>query len=90
MPTRAAFDFYGHFFPVRGRHNYGQSEAAFGAGRDAAPSTKTSSARSLLTSHGFGIRVNLFNYVVLRWDYAIPHDAPSKKGFWQFTLYPPF
>ncbi|HEY9449801.1 MAG TPA: BamA/TamA family outer membrane protein, partial [Gemmatimonadaceae bacterium] len=49
-----------------------------------------SSARSLLTSHGFGIRVNLFNYVVLRWDYAIPHDAPSKKGFWQFTLYPPF
>ena len=49
-----------------------------------------STTRGLLTSHGFGIRVNLFNYVVLRWDYAIPHDAPSKKGFWQFTLYPPF
>jgi hypothetical protein len=49
-----------------------------------------STTRGLLTSHGFGIRINLFNYVVLRWDYAIPHDAPSKKGFWQFTLYPPF
>ena len=49
-----------------------------------------SSSRSILTSHGFGIRVNLFNYIVLRWDYAIPHDAPTKKGFWQFSLYPPF
>ncbi len=49
-----------------------------------------STTRGLLTSHGFGIRVNLFNYVVLRWDYAIPHEAPSRKGFWQFTLYPPF
>ena len=49
-----------------------------------------SNARSLLTSHGFGIRVNLFNYIILRWDYAIPHDAPSKRGFWQFSLYPPF
>ncbi len=49
-----------------------------------------STTRGLLTSHGFGIRINLFNYVVLRWDYAIPHDAPSRKGFWQFTLYPPF
>jgi murein DD-endopeptidase MepM/ murein hydrolase activator NlpD len=30
---RDAFDFYGHIFPVRGRHNYGQSGARFGAGR---------------------------------------------------------
>jgi outer membrane protein assembly factor BamA len=46
--------------------------------------------RSLLTSHGFEIRVNLFNYLVLRWDYAIPHDAPGHHGMWQFSLYPPF
>ena len=52
--------------------------------------TDPANERGLLTSHGFGLRVNLFNYVVLRWDYAIPHDAPSKKGFWQFSLYPPF
>jgi murein DD-endopeptidase MepM/ murein hydrolase activator NlpD len=32
-PNRDAFDFYGHFFPVRGRHNYGESGARFGAGR---------------------------------------------------------
>ncbi|HVI35007.1 MAG TPA: M23 family metallopeptidase, partial [Gaiellales bacterium] len=30
---RDAFDFYWHFFPVRGKHNYGQSGARFGAGR---------------------------------------------------------
>ena len=30
---RDAFDFYGHKFPVRGRHNYGDSGARFGAGR---------------------------------------------------------
>jgi murein DD-endopeptidase MepM/ murein hydrolase activator NlpD len=30
---RDAFDFYGHFFPVRGRHNYGDDGARFGASR---------------------------------------------------------
>lgn len=30
---RDAFDFYRHIFPVRGRHDYGQSGARFGAGR---------------------------------------------------------
>jgi murein DD-endopeptidase MepM/ murein hydrolase activator NlpD len=30
---RDAFDFHTHFFPVRGRHNYGESGARFGAGR---------------------------------------------------------
>lgn len=52
--------------------------------------TDPANVRSILTSHGFGIRVNLFNYIILRWDYAIPHDAPNNKGFWQFSLYPPF
>ena len=46
--------------------------------------------RSLLTSHGFSLRINLFNYVILRWDYAIPMDAPRHRGVWQFSLYPPF
>jgi murein DD-endopeptidase MepM/ murein hydrolase activator NlpD len=32
-PNRDAFDFYGHFFPVRGRHDYGSAGARFGAGR---------------------------------------------------------
>ncbi|MGH2837411.1 MAG: peptidoglycan DD-metalloendopeptidase family protein [Thermoleophilaceae bacterium] len=30
---RDAFDFYGHIFPIRGQHNYGQSGARFGSGR---------------------------------------------------------
>ena len=46
--------------------------------------------RSLLTSYGVGVRVNLFNYVILRWDYAIPKDSPGRHGFWQFSLYPTF
>jgi hypothetical protein len=31
--ARDAFDFYGHFFPVRGRHNYGGEGDRFGAPR---------------------------------------------------------
>ena len=30
---RDAFDFYGHIFPIRGTHDYGDSGARFGAGR---------------------------------------------------------
>jgi murein DD-endopeptidase MepM/ murein hydrolase activator NlpD len=32
-PDRDAFDLYGHIFPVRGRHNYGDAGARFGAPR---------------------------------------------------------
>ena len=46
--------------------------------------------RSLLTSYGVGVRINLFNYVILRWDYAIPQNSPGRHGFWQFSLYPTF
>jgi hypothetical protein len=52
--------------------------------------TDPANARGLLTSHGYSLRINLFNYVILRWDYAIPSEAPRKGGFWQFSLYPPF
>ena len=48
------------------------------------------SERSLLTSHGLGIRVNLFNFAVLRWDYVWPHDAPGRRRYWQFSLGPSF
>jgi murein DD-endopeptidase MepM/ murein hydrolase activator NlpD len=33
-PQRDAFDLYQHIFPVRGRHDFGQAGARFGAGRD--------------------------------------------------------
>jgi murein DD-endopeptidase MepM/ murein hydrolase activator NlpD len=32
-PQRDAFDLHQHVFPVRGRHDYGQAAARFGAGR---------------------------------------------------------
>jgi hypothetical protein len=42
--------------------------------------------RYFLSSHGFGIRVNAFNIAIIRWDYAIPHDASVRKGYWVWTL----
>jgi Tol biopolymer transport system component len=57
---------------------------------DAYDFTKT---RYLLTSYGAGIRLNLFNFAILRWDYAIPQDrygGGKKKGFWQWSLGPSF
>ena len=32
--NRDAFDFYDHFFPVRGKHDYGDAQARFGARRE--------------------------------------------------------
>jgi hypothetical protein len=49
-----------------------------------------STQRYPLRSWGAGLRVNLFNYAILRWDYAIPLDAPSARGFWTWSLWPSF
>lgn len=43
-----------------------------------------------LTSYGFGLRVNLFNLAILRWDYAIPRDVTGRKANWTFSLGPSF
>ena len=43
-----------------------------------------------LRSWGAGIRLNLFNYAILRWDYAIPLDSPARKGTWSFFIAPSF
>lgn len=44
-----------------------------------------------LRSYGFGLRLNLFNYAILRWDYAVPLDQPgAKRGFWTWSLWPSF
>jgi hypothetical protein len=44
--------------------------------------------RFLLRSRGYSIRLNLFNFALLRWDYAIPLDGPraTRRGFWQWSL----
>ena len=43
-----------------------------------------------LRSYGMGLRLNLFNYAILRWDYAKPLDQPGRKGFWTWSLWPSF
>ena len=44
------------------------------------------SQRFVLRSYGYSLRLNLFNFALLRWDYAIPLDRPERKGFWQWSL----
>jgi outer membrane protein assembly factor BamA len=43
-----------------------------------------------LRSYGFGLRLNLFNYAILRWDYAIPVNQAGHKGLWTWSLWPSF
>jgi WD40 repeat protein len=42
--------------------------------------------RAVLRSYGYSLRLNLFNFALLRWDYAIPLDRPGRQGFWQWSL----
>ncbi len=49
-----------------------------------------SKQRYPLQSYGFGLRLNLFNYAIVRWDYAIPIDQGSRKGVWTWSLWPSF
>jgi Tol biopolymer transport system component len=46
--------------------------------------------RHFMSSYGAGIRMNLFNFAIVRWDYAIPRDAADKKGYWIWTLGPSY
>jgi len=49
-----------------------------------------SSQRYPLRSYGAGVRLNLFNYAILRWDYAVPIDQAGHKGVWTWSLWPSF
>jgi len=47
--------------------------------------------RAPVHSYGAGIRMNLFGFALLRWDYSIALDRPNgKKGYWTWTLGPSF
>jgi hypothetical protein len=48
------------------------------------------SQRYPLRSYGAGLRLNLFNYAIVRWDYAVPLDQPNRRGFWTWSLWPSF
>jgi hypothetical protein len=55
-----------------------------------------STDRYLLTSYGFGLRLNLFGIALIRWDYAKPLDninpdgTRNTKGYWIWTLGPSY
>ena len=52
---------------------------------------EAASHRYPLRSYGMGLRLNLFNYALLRWDYAVPLDQQgAKRGFWTWSLWPSF
>ncbi|MBU6367498.1 MAG: hypothetical protein KJT01_14895, partial [Gemmatimonadetes bacterium] len=44
--------------------------------------------RAILSSYGFGIRLNLFNVAIVRWDWAVPVSRPGTRGFgtWFFGM----
>ncbi len=43
-----------------------------------------------LRSYGYGFRVNLFNFAILRIDKSYPLDGASRKGYWYWTLGPSY
>ena len=46
--------------------------------------------RYLLRSYGFGLRLNLFGFAIVRWDYAKPLNNDGRKAFWTWSLGPSF
>jgi Tol biopolymer transport system component len=75
--------------PVDGLFFY---DAGIAWGRNQTPSFRKpddydeSKQRYVLRSYGAGIRLNLFGFALVRWDYSIPLDRPGKKGYWMWTL----
>jgi hypothetical protein len=49
-----------------------------------------STQRFPLRSYGVGLRLNLFNSAILRWDYAVPLDQVGHRGVWTWSLWPSF
>ncbi|HEX7546066.1 MAG TPA: hypothetical protein VF368_05030 [Gemmatimonadaceae bacterium] len=39
-----------------------------------------------LRSFGYGIRVNVFNIAILKFDYAIPRDSFNNQGYWNWSI----
>jgi Tol biopolymer transport system component len=65
----------------RGQSLYGSRPANFDVTKQRFP----------VRSYGTGLRINLFNYLIMRWDYAIALDQPGRKrGFWAWSLWPSF
>jgi len=46
--------------------------------------------RAPITSYGASVRINLFGFAILNFDYAVPRQRPGKHGYWIVSLNPPF
>jgi WD40 repeat protein len=46
--------------------------------------------RAPVSSYGASIRVNLFGFAIINFDYAVPRNRPSQHGYWIVSLQPPF
>jgi len=51
---------------------------------------ETLNTRYPLSSYGLGLRLNLFGFAILRWDYAWPLDSPNRKPFGTWFFGPSF
>lgn len=49
-----------------------------------------STMRYPLRSYGYGVRMNLFNMAVMRWDLAWPIDGTVKSPYWRWSIGPSF
>ncbi len=54
------------------------------------PTYDVAKNRYPIRSYGAGLRINLYNYAILRWDYAIPVDQNGRRGVWTWSLWPSF
>lgn len=71
----------GHLFSDAGVAWSGGQQVALSRGYRDDPDVRT-----LLTSWGAGIRLNLFGFAILRLDYAIPVDRSGRGGYWSWML----
>jgi Tol biopolymer transport system component len=46
--------------------------------------------RNMISSAGFGLRMNMFGYIILGLNYVKPFDRPHKGWYLQFSLFPGF
>jgi Tol biopolymer transport system component len=54
------------------------------------PGQAYQAVRVPLTSTGLALRANLFNFLILRADYAFPLQRPGVNGYWTISLGPTF
>ncbi|MBC8087558.1 MAG: PD40 domain-containing protein [Phycisphaerae bacterium] len=50
------------------------------------PNFNLETDRQFLKSYGFGLRANLFNIAIVRYDWAVPYSRPGQKGYGTFSL----